>query len=239
VLPNRLTRAKQEIERLIDRLEGDRVGLILFAGDAFIQCPLTLDYSAIRLFLDIASPSQIPTPGTDFGAALRRAAQVLSGVQRDPGESDRTRALLIVSDGENHAEVETALAIAKEANLVIFAAGVGEDRGAPIPEFRAGRRVGFKKDQAGNTVVTKLEEETLKRLANDGGYFRVTRTSSSMLEMIDALKRLDRQAFDSEIFEEYDEKFQWPLAVGLLFLVVEVLVRDHRRRSGNPDARGA
>ena len=231
VLPNRLTRAKYEIGKLLDELEGDRVGLVLFAGDAFVQCPLTVDYSAVRLFLDIAHPSQIPTPGTDFGAALDRTVQVFTGGAGTVEEApDATRALLIVSDGENHAEIEDAVSAARQANLVIFATGVGETEGVPVPVYQRGRRVGFKKDREGNTVITRLEESSLRELARGGGYFRITRTSSSLHDIVGALGQLDRRALEAEMFEEYDEKFQWPLALGILLLLTEMLIADRTIR---------
>lgn len=237
VLPNRLTRAKYEIGKLLDDLEGDRVGLVLFAGDAFVQCPLTTDYSAVRLFLDIAHPSQIPTPGTDFSVALDRTVQVFTGGEREKTEDEvATRALLIVSDGENHADIDKALSAAQQANLVIFATGVGETDGVPVPVYQRGRRVGFKKDRDGNTVITHLEEDRLKDLARDGGYFRITRTASSLPDMVRALRQLDRRALDAEMFEEYDEKYQWPLALCIVILLTEMLISD-RRRSRNEDAR--
>ncbi|HUF07764.1 MAG TPA: VWA domain-containing protein [Rhodothermales bacterium] len=227
VLPNRLTRAKYEIGKLLENLEGDRVGLVLFAGDAFVQCPLTLDYSAVRLFLDIADPSQIPTPGTDFSAALNKTVQVFTGAaEKEEGAVAHTRALLIVSDGENFAPVDEALDAAEKAGLIIFATGVGESDGVPVPVYQHGRQVGFKKDKGGNTVVTRLEEDRLKELSENGGYFQITRQSSSLGEMAEALKRLDRQAFDAEIFEEYEEKYQWPLALGILLLLFEFLFPD-------------
>lgn len=237
VLPNRLTRAKYEIGKLLDELEGDRVGLVLFAGDAFVQCPLTTDYSAVRLFLDIAHPSQIPTPGTDFGAALNRTVKVFTGPEKqEVDDASETRALLIVSDGENHAEIDEALAAARKAGLVIYATGVGETEGVPVPVYQRGRRVGFKKDREGNTVITRLEEASLKELAREGGYFRITRTASSLQDIIRALRQLDRRALEAELFEEYDEKYQWPLALGILLLLSEMLIDDRKRRNSG-DAR--
>jgi len=231
VAPNRLDRAKNEIKKMLDALQGDRVGLVLFAGDAFIQCPLTTDYGAVRLFLDVADPSMIPTPGTDFGAALRTAMLAFKSSKSEDDE-ERTRALLFISDGENHVRgIEELVKKAREESIAIFAAGVGETEGAPIPLYRDGRRLGYKKDRKGRVVTTRLEEDALRSLAEDGAYFRIARTSSSLSKITAALDRLDKKVFGQEEFEEYEEKYQWPLAAGLLFLFAERLVSDRRRES--------
>jgi len=233
VAPNRLERAKNEIRKVLDELTGDRVGLVTFAGDAFIQCPLTTDYSAVRLFLDVADPSLIPTPGTDFGAALKMAMKAFRAPARDADGEVRTRAILFVSDGENHvAELESILEGARDENIVLFSAGVGETVGTPIPVYSNGRRVDYKKDRSGQIVTTKLEEEALQNLAKDGAYFRIARTSSSLTKITAALDRLDKSAFGAEEFEEYDEKYQWPLFIGLFLLFADRLMPDRSRRQG-------
>ena len=227
VAPSRLDRAKNEIKGLLSELRGDRVGLVLFAGDAFIQCPLTIDYSAVRLFLDVAEPSLIPTPGTDFSAAMRTAVEAFDVHGAMPDE--RTRVLLIVSDGENHVpEAEAVVERARRAGVTIFTAGVGETEGAPIP-VRQGARVAYKKDREGRVVTTRLEEDVLRSLAKNGAYYRVARTSSSLPDLVDDLGRLERTAFGAETFEEHEEKYQWPLALALLLLASERLL-DYRRR---------
>jgi Ca-activated chloride channel homolog len=234
VAPNRLERARNEIKKLLESLRGDRVGLVLFAGDAFIQTPLTTDYGAVRLFLDVADPSLIPTPGTDFGEALRMALRAFSAPGINASDEPRTTALLFVSDGENHvADIDEILAEARNEGIVMFAAGVGETNGVPIPVYRSGRQVDFKKDGAGRVVTTRLEEDALKHLATDGTYFRIARTSSSLSSLTAALGRLDRTSFGAEEFEEYEERFQWPLAFGLLLLLVEVVLSD-RNKGGDP-----
>ncbi len=229
VAPNRLERAKNEVKKLLESLRGDRVGLVIFAGDAFLQCPLTTDYGALRLFLDVANPDLLPTPGTDFGAALRTAVKALD-LPAEEAAKPRARALLIVSDGENHvADTAAILREAREAGIVIFAAGVGEAGGVPIPLYRAGRRAGDKKDPAGQVVQTRLEENALQTLAEDGAYFRIARTSSSLPEIIKALERLDKAEFGADQFEEYEVKYQWPLVLALLLLLGERLLSDRRR----------
>ncbi|MDA0378911.1 MAG: VWA domain-containing protein [Bacteroidetes bacterium] len=236
VAPNRLERARNEIKNLLGDMDGDRIALVTFAGDAFIQCPLTTDYGALRLFLDVADPSLIPTPGTDFGAALEMALQAFKAPTGTPDGEGRTRAVLFVSDGENHiADLESILDSAREEGVVIFSAGVGETEGAPIPEYRNGRRVDYKKDRTGAVVTTRLEEAVLQDLARDGSYFRVARTSSSLPRITAALDQLDQTTFGQEEFEEYEERYQWPLALAFLLLIVEWMIPE-RRRKPDPDS---
>jgi len=231
VAPSRLERAKNEIRRVLDELTGDRVGLVTFAGDAFIQCPLTTDYSAVRLFLDVADPSLIPTPGTDFGAALKMAMKAFKTPTAETAADARTRAILFVSDGENHVDdLKTILENARRANIIVFSAGVGETVGVPIPIYSNGRRVDYKTDRNGQIVTTKLEEEALQMLAQDGAYFRIARTSSSLSKITAALDRLDKTSFGADEFEEYDEKFQWPLLIGLILMFVERIIPENSAR---------
>ena len=235
VAPNRLGRARNEIKKLLGELRGDRVGLVIFSGDAFVQCPLTTDYSAVRLFLDVANPELLPTPGTDFGAALDMAIQAFEAPleSMDPSAT-RSKALLIVSDGENHvADLEDIRTRAQAENITVFTAGVGEASGGPIPVYINGQRTGYKKDLQGQIIHTRLEEEGLKSLATDGAYFQIARTSSSLSQFIGALERLDKSAFGAEEFEEYDLKYQWPLALALALLWVEGLVPIRRKDHNN------
>lgn len=239
VRPNRLERSKNEIKKMLNDLQGDRVGLVIFAGDAFVQCPLTTDYSAVRLFLDVANPEMIPTPGTDFGAAFTMAKQAFRGASEEEASSEdeqRTRALLFVSDGENHvSNISQLIGEAEDEGIVIFSAGVGETEGVPIPIYRNGRRIDFKKDRNGRIVSTRLEEQSLQDLGSEGGYFRIANTSSSLPKIFEALGRLEKTEFGAEEFEEYEEQYQWPLALGLFFLFCERLVSDRRNRSNLDD----
>ena len=232
IAPSRLERAKKEIKQLLGELSGSRVGLVVFAGDAFIQCPLTTDYSAVRLFLDVVDPSLIPVPGTDFTAALQKTLQAFETSVPEGREEARTRAVLFVSDGENHTEdLSEAVKKAEEADVTLFAAGVGEKEGTPIPVYRNGRQDGYKKDRSGSIVQTRLQEAALRTLAEEGSYLRIARTSGSLQQVVPALNRLKKTSLGAEQFEEYNERYQWPLALALLLLVVERLV-TYRRRSG-------
>ncbi|NND71848.1 MAG: VWA domain-containing protein [Rhodothermales bacterium] len=236
IAPSRLERSRNEVKKLLDQLEGDRVGLVLFSGDAFIQCPLTTDYGAVRLFLDVANPSLIPTPGTDFSAALEKSLDAFKTASADPDER-RTRALLIISDGENHvANIPDLVQKAADDGVLIYAAGVGETEGVPIPVSRRGGNTRYKQDRQGRTVITRLEEGALKQLSSNGAYFRIARTSSSLHKITESLDRLDKSEFGSEEFEEYEEKFQWPLLFAFVLLFGERIVSDRRKdRSRQPD----
>jgi Ca-activated chloride channel family protein len=238
VAPNRLERAKNAIKGLLDDLTGDRVGLILFAGDAFIQCPLTTDYNAVRLFLDVAEPSSVATPGTDFYQAFQVGMQAFSSSAAPndgtpPGQQPpRSKAMLFVSDGENHmGSVEQIRDDARDQNIVLFSAGVGETSGAPIPLYQNGQRTGFKRDNRGEIVNTRLEEDVLTALAQDGAYFRLTAASNALTDLTESLTRMTRTAFAEEEFASYTERYQWPLALALLLLLAERFIRVRRPRS--------
>lgn len=227
VAPSRLARAKYEIEQLLDELQGSRVGLVVFAGDAFLQCPLTTDFGAVRLFLDTAEPALVPTQGTDFGQALRVALQAFDTANDGPTDA-RARVLLLLSDGEDHAGgFRSDLAAAADLGVTVFAAGVGESEGAPIPIYRQGRLAGYKTDRSGQTVRTRLEEGALREIGR-GGYYRIARTSSDLPGITTALGRLDRGVFAAEQFEAFAEQYQWPLALALLLLVAERLLAARR-----------
>lgn len=219
VAPSRLERAKLEIERVVEARRGDRVGLVVFAGDAFLQCPLTTDRGALRLFLDAADPEQISVQGTDFARALAVADAAFKA-----GDDDQTRprALLVVSDGEDHegglADAADAL---REVGVEILALGVGTGEGAAVPDVRRGKVVGVRRDrQTGQSVMTRFEPGALRDLAGRSGLFRVGRTPAAGA-VNDALAGLDRAVVAQDEFAASAERFQWPLALALLLLVLE------------------
>lgn len=239
VAPNRLERAKNEIKSLVNELSGDRVGLVLFAGDGFVQCPLTTDYDAVRLFLDVAEPALIPTPGTNFHAAFQAAGNAFARSRPDStNRPPRSRALLIVSDGENHTgDVGSLQDRAADEGWTLFTAGVGERDGAPVPEIQDGQRMGVKRDANGNIVRSRLDESALTTLAESGAYFRIARTSSALSDLTSALNRLEKSSFGVEQFEDYEEYFQWPLGLALLLLMIELALGE-RRTTTRPAPRG-
>ena len=234
VAPSRLERAKREVTKLLGQLNGDRVGLVIFAGDAFVQCPLTTDYSALQMFLDVAGPSSLSAQGSNFTAALTTAQQTFRTPLSQERTGPKTRAVLLISDGENHAPgLSDAVAQLREQDIHLYTVGVGEEQGAPIPMMRNGRFVGYKEDQQGEVVKTSLEDATLREVAGDGSYFRIGRTFSSFGQFAAALDELDRSVLNEEAVIDYTERYQWPLAMALLLLFVEVFVRERRKPKKN------
>jgi von Willebrand factor type A domain. len=238
VAPSRLRRAKKEVRDLVGQLRGDRVGLVLFAGTGFVQAPLTTDYDALRLFLDAASPDRVPVPGTNVDAALDAALEAFDAARpasdstARPGD-DRARVVLLLSDGENHVgDLASVTQTAQTNDVTLFAAGVGTSGGARIPIYNDGREVGVKRNQQGEAIRTRLDEDALTTLAEGGAYFRVGSTASALSDVPTALRQLRTATMAEEEFEEYAEMYQWPLALALLLLLVEAFIpaRTRERR---------
>lgn len=221
--PNRLERAKLAISRISDRLSGDRIGLIIFAGSSFVQLPITNDYVSAKMFLNSISTESVPVQGTAIGEAIETAAKSFSA------ESEHSRAIIVISDGENHED--DAVAAAKKAaenGIKVFTIGVGSSEGEPIP-MKDG---GLLKDREGNIVVTKLDEDGLKEIARAGGgeYVHAGNDEFGLTPIIDEIKRMQDEEFNSVVFEEYDEQFMYFLGLALLFFVLEMLVGERKSR---------
>lgn len=233
VAPNRLKRAKFELTKLVDKLNGDRVGLILFGGDAFLQCPVTLDYNALKLFLEISEPDQMPIQGTQYDRMLEVVIKAfnMKGTDKD-SKGNRSKVLLVVSDGESHSgEMDALRSKAADAGISIFTAGVGETEGVTIPTYQNGQRTnGLKTDRSGQPVVTKLEEASLQDLGKDGAYFRIARTTSNLTDFSDVLAGMEKTKFGTAKFVAYQEQYQWPLGFALLLLLIEWLIPDRRKQ---------
>ena len=232
VAPTRLDRAKLEIERVVEARRGDRVGLVVFAGEAFLQCPLTTDRGALRLFLDAAGPDQIAVQGTDFARALTVADQAFSA---SGDQQERPRALLVVSDGEDHEGGLAAEADAlRDQGVTLLALGVGTDEGAPVPEVYNGRLAGDRRDPSGAPIVTRFEPGALRDLAGRDGLYRVGRRSAAAA-VNQALDGLDRVVVSQDEVSAEAERFQWPLALALLLLAAERVVALGRPRGDAPN----
>ena len=228
IKPNRLEKAKFEIRNLVGRLGGDRIGLIIFAGEAFTQFPLTTDYSAANMFLDIIDVDAVPVPGTDIGSAIERA------VESFDFEETTTKVLVIITDGENtEGDVFDAAEEAAKKGVLIYTIGLGSPTGSPIPVYNAaGQQVDFKRDRGGAVVISKLDEASLEKLASIGGgkYFRGTNAQDELDEIYKNINALQKKEFGVKQFTDYEDRFQFFLVPAILLLLAEVLITENRLR---------
>lgn len=226
IAPNRLDKAKFAVADLIRRLDGDRVGLVAFAGEAFVQSPLTLDYAAARLFLNAMEPDIVSVQGTDLGAALSTALDAF-----DAGTNPH-RVLIAITDGEDHeGAIDEAVGRAREQGVRIFTVGMGSPDGVPIPAFdEAGRRSGFVRDEDGSIVTSRLDEATLMRIAErtDGAYYRATARGSELEDLANRLTGEEGQELEAQQVTRFEEQYQLFLGLALALLVAEMLVPDRR-----------
>jgi Ca-activated chloride channel family protein len=231
--PNRLDLAKHQVDLLLERLAGNRVALVTFAGEPTLLCPLTLDHAAVRLFLDTVEAESVQVPGTAMAEAIRTGMAAYG--DDDPAAGPRTRALVLFSDGEDHeGELDSLPRELKQAGVELYAVGCGSTRGAPIPlRDEAGASTGYKKDREGKVVTTRLEEGVLETLALDSGgrYYRSTSGAQEVEDIAQAISALGSREFGSVLRARYEDRFQIPLALALLALVAESLIGDRRRRS--------
>ena len=227
IAPNRIDKAKLAISELIARLNGDRVGLVAFAGEAFVQSPLTVDYAAAALFLNAMHPDIMSVQGTNMGQAISVALEAFTETDR------RHRILVIITDGEDHEEeLDDAIQRAVTEGVRIFTVGIGSPEGVPIPETDAtGRPQGFKRDREGTVVTTRLDETTLQELAarTGGTYYRASATGTELSLLAEEVTGGPGQEFESEQITVFDEQFQIFLGAALLLLLAEVLIPDRRR----------
>jgi Ca-activated chloride channel family protein len=229
VAPSRLARGVRAASSLLARLEGDRVGLITFAGKPAIACPLTLDHEAVKLFLDAVDVEAVSVPGTALAAAVEQGIRAL-GPPASEGTEAKGRALIVISDGEDHeGGVDEAVAAARQAGVAVYAIGCGTDQGAPIPEGESGA---YKKDSRGQVVTTRLDERPLRKLALETGakYFRATAAEGEVEAIAEALSQMDASGSGTVLKTRWVERFQIPLAIALLALVAETLISDRRTK---------
>ncbi len=223
IRPNRLEKAKFEIERIVNRLQGDRIGLILFTGQAFVQCPLTTDYSAFRMYLDLASTDQLPSTTTTFSVAFDQAHQLFRDIGADG--RDAARVVLMFSDGEDHGpDFDSSLNALVRDGIYVSTVGIGTRQGAMIPMYdsRTGELLKYKRDRQDRVVTTRLEPETLRHIADRGRgtYYEISRTNDRVDGFISKIEELERTEFATETFSDYRNRYQYPVAAGLLLLVI-------------------
>ncbi len=221
--PNRLTRAKYALEKMIDGLQGDRLGLVIFAGEAYVQLPITIDYSAAKLFLESIGPGMVPVQGTNIEAAIEKASESFSN------DEGKNRAIILITDGENHSsEAVAAAEKAGKNGIMINTIGIGSEKGVPIPLIENGVVKGYRKDREGQTVITKLNSEVLKIIAGkaNGVYVQASQADIGLNAVLDKIGELDKAKLENKMYTDYEDQFQWFLGLALIFFFIEFLISE-------------
>ena len=222
VKPSRMEKAKYELDRLLNDLNGDRVGLIAFAGSAHLHCPLTEDYSAARLFLNMMDTNLIYNQGTNLAEAIKLALENIEG------DDSKFKVILLVSDGEDHQGVALDVAKqAKEKGVIIHSLGVGTIAGAPIPLMdEKGNRIEFKKNKNGQIVTSTLNELVLHEISDmaNGIFVRIENQANAILPILSVIKEMEKKEIKSHVFSQYENRYQFFLIIGLLFFIIEFFI---------------
>lgn len=222
IKPNRLERAKQAIITLIDKLEDDRVGLIVFAGDAYTQIPLTTDYRSARLFLSNIRPNVVSKQGTAIGSAIELGSKSFSQSE------NASKVIVVISDGENHeGNAIDAAQAANEKGIKVFTIGMGSNEGAPIPDIRSR---GFVKDRQDNVVISRMNAEMLSKIAAVGGgdYFTASSSNVGLTRLYNQLNKLQKAEMESISYSEYDDQFHYFVWLALILLILEFMITERR-----------
>lgn len=225
VAPNRLEKSKQLVTQIINNLASDRVGIIAYAGKAFPQLPITTDYAAAKMFLQNMNTDMLSSQGTAINEAINLANTYFDN------EAQTNKILIIISDGEDHSDV--AISVAEEAaqkGIRIFTIGVGDAKGGPIPIKRHGEVISYKKDNQGETVITRLDEATLKSIAaKANGVYVNGRTTNEVVETIrDILNKMDKTEFEAKEFADFKDQFQWFVGLAILLLFIDIFLLERK-----------
>ncbi|MDL2228480.1 VWA domain-containing protein [Bacteroidales bacterium OttesenSCG-928-K03] len=222
IKPSRLDRAKQAIANLMDNMKNDRIAMVVFAGKAYLQMPLTTDYGAVKMLLNNISPSFIPAQGTALAEAIKISMEAFN-------DSDNSKVIIIITDGENH--IGDAVAEAKKAaekGISVHTIGIGMLEGTPIPIIQNGRNVGYKKDNKGMTVVTKLDEASLIKVADagQGTYTRANSARVGLQKIIDDINNKEKTVFETQKVTDYKDQFQYFIGVAILLFLFLICIPD-------------
>lgn len=227
IAPNRLEKAKQIISKIIDKLGSDRVGVIIYAGNSYPLLPITTDHAAANMFLQNADPDMVSSQGTAINEALELAKTYYNN------DEQTNRFLIIISDGEDHQE-ETKQVAQNLSNegVKIYTVGVGTEKGGPIPMRLNGNMIGYKKDNKGETVITKLTPEVLEGIADSGNgrYINGNVTENPVKQISEIIANAQKSEFETKQFSDYKDQFQWFLAIGILFLLLDVFLFDKKTK---------
>ncbi len=226
IQPNRLNRAKLAISRLVDKLKNDKIGLIVFAGDAYTQLPITSDYNSAKLFLNSVNTQIVPKQGTAIGAAIGLGMRSFT-----PG-SKANKALIVITDGENHQDdAVSAAKSAVENGIVVHTIGMGLPQGSPIPVLRNGQKE-YLKDNQGNVVITRLDEAMLEQIAvaGNGVYVRANNAQVGINTLFDEINKLEKTEMESLVYSDYDDQFQYFFAIGLILILLEFVILERKNK---------
>ncbi len=227
IVPSRLERSKQAINKLISEMKGDRIGVIVFADKAFVQLPITTDYSAAKMFLSTVNTSLVASQGTAIAEAINLAVKSFS-------DEEHSKAIVIISDGEDH-ENDAAVKAAQEAakqGIRIYTIGMGLPDGAPIPQYNQyGHQTGYRKDKNGNTIITKLNEAMLQQIAaaGNGIYVRASNSNVGLEKIYDDIEKLDKSEIEAKVFTDYEDQFQWFVGAAIVLLLIEMLISSGKK----------
>lgn len=227
IQPNRLERAKQAISKLVDQMVNDKIGLIVFAGNAYIQMPITTDYISAKMFLSTINPEIVPVQGTAIGSAIEL------GMKSFTPMAESSKALIVITDGENHEDdAVQAAQLAAEKGIKVHTIGIGLPEGAPIPVNNPGGQKTYMKDRDGNIVVSKLNEKMLRQIAaaGNGVYIRSSDTRVGLNTVFDEINKMEKQEMDVRIYSDYDERFQYIFGLALILLLVDMFVLERKNR---------
>lgn len=226
VAPCRLDRAKQILSKMIDDMVDDKIGLVVFAGEAYTQLPITCDYVSAKMFLNNITPDLIKTQGTAIGAALNTAIQSFGGE-----ETDASRVIILITDGENHEDDAVAVATrAKEQGIKVLVVGIGKPEGAPIPIPGTNN---FRKDRQGNVVVSRLNEDMCREIAKAGNgiYVRCDNTNTAMRALQKEIDTLATTEIETKVYTDYNEQYQSFVLVAMLLLVIDFFIFNRKNKS--------
>jgi len=227
IKPDRLDRAKRAIAKLTDRLNQDKIGLIVFAGQAYIQLPITTDYASAKLFLNSVNTNMVPVQGTAIGAAINLAARSFSP------NFEGNKTIIVITDGENHEDNPVAAAkAAYEKGITVNTIGMGLPEGAPIPVTLPNGEQGYRKDKQGNTIITKLDQKMLTEIANAGGgtYIRANNAQVGLNTLFDELNKLQKAEIESRVYSDYEDQYGYFLIMALALILIDFLVLDRKNR---------
>jgi Ca-activated chloride channel family protein len=226
IQPNRLERSKRAISQLVDKLSDDKIGMIVFAGDAYTQLPITADYVSAKLFLNAISPQMVPTQGTAIGAAINL------GLKSFNPQFNGSKAMIIITDGENHEDdaVGAATEAAKQG-VTIYTIGMGSPQGGPIPDYSGGMK-GYRKDRQGNTIVTKLDEGMLQKIAEagKGAYIRANNAQVGLNSLFSEVNKMEKSELETQIYADYADQFQYFIGLGLFLILLDFMILERKNK---------